>query len=420
MTQRERKLTIVAGGIFAVLMVYLAAQRMIFSPISDLKGRITSAERRRADLQIQLQARDKHRRTWQEFRARTFGTESNVAAAKMDERIMQLLVDSYMVGFRVSPGEPRPLNRDKTAWVLPYTVVTAEASLQNFIGFLHRFYRQPYAMQVVSFNLEPMTMRRNTTGLHISSLVLETIVLSPTGLPPSLVQPANAKAPLPEVAPWRPKDSDLAAYTLLWERSFMQPYTAPPPPPTSTAPPSTPVVQMPVISPPSTAFTGPLEVRLSCATPGATIRYTTDGSDPSPTNGQIARAGRAIRLENPSTLKAMAHKDKMTPSAVAVATYNEPPPPPLTLVGFATYGPIREAILLNQQTQGTERVQEGESLDGGHLVLVLDGQGVAVVEMPDGPRYVYRLGKSLAEKEILDPSRQPDIAGTVEVLLESP
>jgi hypothetical protein len=69
----------------------------------------------------------------------------------------------------------------------------------------------------------------------------------------------------------------------------------------------------PVFSPDSgTTFTSLLEISISCATDGATIYYTTDGSLP-----------KAITISESTTFRAVAFKDGMDPSAVATATYTK-------------------------------------------------------------------------------------------------
>ena len=77
-------------------------------------------------------------------------------------------------------------------------------------------------------------------------------------------------------------------------------------------------VAEPQFSPSSCLFYPSTNVTISCATDGAEIRYTTDGSDPTESstlyNGQIFIADDA-------TIKARAWKNGMNPSVVVTATY---------------------------------------------------------------------------------------------------
>jgi hypothetical protein len=78
-------------------------------------------------------------------------------------------------------------------------------------------------------------------------------------------------------------------------------------------------VATPVFSPLPGAYTVP--VSISTTTPGATIRYTTDGiTTPSETVGTIY-GGTAITLTSTTTLKAIAYKSGLTDSTVASGTY---------------------------------------------------------------------------------------------------
>jgi len=84
-------------------------------------------------------------------------------------------------------------------------------------------------------------------------------------------------------------------------------------------------VAAPTASPAGGQFTDPVNVTLSCATEGASIRYTTDGTNPSPTVGTIYSA--AINITTTTPLKFIAYKEGMTPSAVITQTYTFVLPP---------------------------------------------------------------------------------------------
>ncbi len=78
-------------------------------------------------------------------------------------------------------------------------------------------------------------------------------------------------------------------------------------------------VATPTITPNGANFTGSVEVSLACATTGATIRYTTDGSEPA-ANSTLYSA--PLTLTSTTTLKARAFKSGYVDSAVAGATFN--------------------------------------------------------------------------------------------------
>jgi len=77
-------------------------------------------------------------------------------------------------------------------------------------------------------------------------------------------------------------------------------------------------VATPVFSPAPGTFTGSVTVSISCATSGATIRYTTDGSNPTSSSMQYTGP---ITLNSTTALKTRAFKSGMTDSDVATGTY---------------------------------------------------------------------------------------------------
>lgn len=84
-----------------------------------------------------------------------------------------------------------------------------------------------------------------------------------------------------------------------------------------------PQVAAPVANPPGLVFvSGLLQVSFSCATAGAGIYYTTDGSLPDTSGGGVTRlyAG-PLALSATTTLKAIATKPDYLPSAVVSETY---------------------------------------------------------------------------------------------------
>jgi hypothetical protein len=68
------------------------------------------------------------------------------------------------------------------------------------------------------------------------------------------------------------------------------------------------------MSPQGGTFTGPVEISLNEAEPGADIRYTLDGSAPGPSD---TRFEKPIKLEGPAVLRARAYKEGFTRSITA-------------------------------------------------------------------------------------------------------
>jgi len=74
----------------------------------------------------------------------------------------------------------------------------------------------------------------------------------------------------------------------------------------------------PTFNPPAGAYTQPMYVSIASTTPNATIRYTTDGSNPG-TTSTIYTA--PLPVSSTTTFKAIAYADDFEPSYIATATY---------------------------------------------------------------------------------------------------
>lgn len=95
-----------------------------------------------------------------------------------------------------------------------------------------------------------------------------------------------------------------------------------------------PVVAAPTFSPGTGTYTSAQTVTISTTTTGASIRYTTDGSTPSETNGTVYSG--AITVASSTTIQA-----SFTDSAVASATYSIGTSGGLGFVTSKTLGTLR-------------------------------------------------------------------------------
>jgi hypothetical protein len=68
-------------------------------------------------------------------------------------------------------------------------------------------------------------------------------------------------------------------------------------------------------------YTAPITVQITSATPGATIRYTTDGSPPTATTGLVYDPANPPVFSETTTLRAAAYKTGYTPSNIDTQTY---------------------------------------------------------------------------------------------------
>ena len=88
----------------------------------------------------------------------------------------------------------------------------------------------------------------------------------------------------------------------------------------------------PVLDPPPGDHRGPIRVSLRTPTPGATIRYTTDGTTPAP-DGGIVYSG-PIEIASNATITAVSIKDGFAPSPAMSGTYLIGPPADPNLATF--------------------------------------------------------------------------------------
>lgn len=79
------------------------------------------------------------------------------------------------------------------------------------------------------------------------------------------------------------------------------------------------ITEIPVISKSRDRFDGPMQVKMSCATSGAQIRYTLDGTVP---NEKSALYTKPITIQNSVIVKARAFKQGEAPSFVATEQYS--------------------------------------------------------------------------------------------------
>ena len=114
------------------------------------------------------------------------------------------------------------------------------------------------------------------------------------------------------------------------------------------------IVATPVARPAAGAYDTVQRVELSCTTAGATIRYTTDGSEPTASNTEYS-ASTPIVVASDTTIKAKAFKDGDTPSETLTAAYTIIPPS-LTVSPSASFtqGAAPRNLMLNVGNEGSE------------------------------------------------------------------
>ena len=127
-------------------------------------------------------------------------------------------------------------------------------------------------------------------------------------------------------------------------------------------------VNAPVLTPAGGTFNLPQSVALSTLTPGATIRYTTNGVDPTATDPALA-PGALLTLDQITTLKARAFRTGLAPSAVTTAVYTFEAATPSIAPGSGTYATPQTVTI-------------GTATPGATLVYTLDGSDPTTASTP--------------------------------------
>jgi|GEM_PF-2085993 len=131
----------------------------------------------------------------------------------------------------------------------------------------------------------------------------------------------------------------------------------------------------PTFSPAAGTYTSAQSVTISCATSGASIYYTTDGSDPD--NTKTPYTG-AISVSSTTTIKARAYASGYDPSAIASATYTINAAPTIT-VTEVTLPAFSATAGSNQEKSITVN---GTNLTG-NITLALSGTDAAAFSLSE-------------------------------------
>lgn len=144
-------------------------------------------------------------------------------------------------------------------------------------------------------------------------------------------------------------------------------------------------VATPTFSPAASNVAEGTEVSIDCETEGATIHYTTDGSDP---DANSAEYTEPIAIDHAMTIKAIAVKEGMNNSDIAEAAYK-------IIVATPMFDPAPGAVKKGTEvtiTCGTEgatlmyQVNGGELLEGesGVTVVINEATTIEVIASKDG------------------------------------
>jgi len=141
-------------------------------------------------------------------------------------------------------------------------------------------------------------------------------------------------------------------------------------------------VETPIFDPLPGTYTSSVTVSFQCATEGVVIHYTTDGSEPSETSAVYTSP---VSIPVTTTLKAMAYKDGLIPSAVNTGVYTIEQEPSITDDGLTIVHLHQGWNLFSFDVQPTDlRVSEIlSSINGDFDWIVGFENGIEVTYHPD-------------------------------------
>jgi hypothetical protein len=156
-------------------------------------------------------------------------------------------------------------------------------------------------------------------------------------------------------------------------------------------------------------------VTISCSTYEALIRYTTDGTNPSPVTGTLYSA--PVEISSSLTLKAVAYKPGYSTSGIASATYtvNGGVIPPSFSPGAGTYTSAR-SVTISSDTQGASIRYTTDGSDPSQDLGTLYSSPVPVSQSTTLKAIAYKTGwlpSTVSSAEYV-------ITGTVEAPVISP
>lgn len=129
------------------------------------------------------------------------------------------------------------------------------------------------------------------------------------------------------------------------------------------------------ISPQGRMYRKPITVKVRCSHPGATIRYTLDGTEP--TQQSTTYAG-PFTLEEPATVRAKAFAPGATDLAGAMASFPAPPAPiteDFESIPAGGMAPGATTVEDEKLKHYTARVTDQQAASGEHSLKFIDGPG---------------------------------------------
>ena len=148
-------------------------------------------------------------------------------------------------------------------------------------------------------------------------------------------------------------------------------------------------IAAPTFSPAGGTYSGVLDVTITCATDGASIYYTTDGTEPTKNSSLY---DYSVHIEKSTTIKAIAVKGEEAVSTVATATYNIVSGGTLINAGFS-FSNNKCNIDINAAEFDYPKLNYAYGYDG-EIVYSSSNEDVATVDSETGKVTIAGIGKT--------------------------
>jgi hypothetical protein len=154
MTQREKRLGIMAGVIFGSMILYSGAMRLLVDPVRTLDANISSLRRQYAKATSANMTRGPMAREIREFTRRCFGPAAAIDQVQgtVEQHLVELLDRSGLTYDRLRIAN-RGDGRDAFEWVA--RSVVARGRLDQVVNFLYLLQEQPQPHLVQGLKIEP-------------------------------------------------------------------------------------------------------------------------------------------------------------------------------------------------------------------------------------------------------------------------
>jgi len=358
MNRREKILAIAVASMVAVGLLWTVVKSQIIDRRQELAKGIDTARNELDKTEGILSRKERDLARWRKLSARTLGTNVERVQTRLDSELKGLIAANNLAGkATVRPRTPRTTREGLTE--MGFTV-NATGRMQDVVNFLYGFYELPYLLKVRQLRLHPTgSAGSDEVGfeMQVATLILPQVQAKDIGS----------------------GDDEIERLNDLLQR-------------VTTAPTDT------------------------------TRRVKADrlafGDEPGDYRVIVDRNIFATPPPPPKVVQRPRNRDQRRPPS------RKPEPKPsndprdqLVITGVLSYPGTQEVLVRNRRKRHTERFERGEAMDNGRLILV-HPLG-AVVQSGSRQTFFYPLGRSFAERQMLDRKLHPDVFEAVEQMRQS-